>query len=670
MKNIFKVLLFMIFTFVLFMPMQMIVKASTFASMSPKTNVEAVKPWTVSFNKPLTIASVNTKNIKVIGEGNKSVEVKVDLANANKNVIVQPVKNYEYNKTYTLIITQNVTSTDGKPLPKEVRMNFSTKTPPTKPSEVTVCIDPAQYYTENTGAGGAKATDINLSIAVKLGNILKTRGFNVVYTRDGNSVPWSKVNENDAKATIVKNSKADVFLSININSASNLEAQGIETYYVADSSNMLLASSMQEELIKATDATNRGIKLASETANFEILRKTSCPSVVLELGFLSNPEEEKMLSSTAYQNNAAKAIANGLMNYAGLKNTDTNYESVLKVTSVPDIKVNLEQGGKYNFPKTLQATMSNNLKKEVQVQWPLDIVYLTEVGTYTYEGIIKDYDKKVKAVIQVSKKQTGSEEPVYINDIVENIKKGDNYSFPSKVIVVTDKGEEKEVDIVWDNNELDTSKAGAYTFIGTIVGRAIKVNLLINVTEPSKSSYKVVLDPGHGGNDSGAVGAKGTKEKDVVLAITLKVGNILVKNGVETIYTRISDKTQSLQQKCDVSNTAKPDFFVSIHANSYTSSTVSGIETFYSSGNAAGLKLAQAVQGELIKETGRVDRKVKTAGFYVLNNTDATAILVETSFLSNPEEERLLGTNAYQDKLAKAISTGILKSLGITNIIY
>jgi N-acetylmuramoyl-L-alanine amidase len=202
------------------------------------------------------------------------------------------------------------------------------------------------------------------------------------------------------------------------------------------------------------------------------------------------------------------------------------------------------------------------------------------------------------------------------------------------------------------------------------MGRTIKVNLLINVTETTKSAYKVVLDPGHGGNDPGAIGAMGTKEKTVVLAITLKVGNILVKNGVETIYTRISDKTQSLQEKCDVSNAAKPDYFISIHANSFTSPTVSGIETYYSSGNAAGAKIAQAVQAELLKETGRVDRRVKTAGFYVLNNTDATAILVETSFLSNPEEEKLLGTDVYQNKLAKAISTGILKSLGVTNIVY
>jgi N-acetylmuramoyl-L-alanine amidase len=671
MKNIFKAVIIMIFAFAFCIPMQISVKASTYASMNTKKDVVVGKPWTVSFNKPLSATSVNTTNIKVVGENNKYIDIKVTLANGNKIVMVQPVKNYEYNRTYTLIVTQKVTGLDGKPLPQEVRMNFSTKAPPTKPSEFTVCIDPAQYYTENTGEGGTKAKDINLNTALKLGKILKTRGFNVVYTRSSDSVPWSKSNEDDAKATIAKNEKADVFLSINTNSASNTQARGIETYYLSDSANnKLLASAIQVELIKATEAKDREIQVARETANFEILKRTSCLAVVLELGFLSNAEEEVLLSSAEYQNNAAKAIANGLMNYAGFKNTDNNYDSILKISSVQDIRVSVEKGAKYNFPKTLQATMSNNSKKEVEVQWPQDIVSLTEVGTYTYEGTIKDYDNKVKTIIQVSEKQIGNEELIYINDIVENIKKGDNYSLPSKIKVTKDNGEEKEVDVVWNSIVLDTSKAGVYVFIGTITESTIKVNLTVNVIETTNKTYKVVLDPGHGGYDPGAIGAMGTKEKAVVLAITLKVGNILVKNGVETIYTRISDKTQSLQEKCDVANAAKPDFFVSIHANSYSNPIVGGSETFYFRGSVAGQKFAQAIQTELIKETGRVNRGVKEAGFYVLDNVDATAILVETLFLSNLEEEKLLGTDAYQNKLAKAISTGILKSLGITNIVY
>ena len=158
-------------------------------------------------------------------------------------------------------------------------------------------------------------------------------------------------------------------------------------------------------------------------------------------------------------------------------------------------------------------------------------------------------------------------------------------------------------------------------------------------------------------------------EKNVTLAIALKVGAILAKNDVDIVYTRTSDNvswtndvTQNLQAICDISNNAKPDYFVSIHANSSTVPSASGIETYYFTGSVAGQNLAQAVQTELIKETGRVDRNIKTtSGLYVIKNTDATAILVETSFISNPTEEKLLATNVYQTKLADAISTGILK---------
>ncbi|MCB2310317.1 N-acetylmuramoyl-L-alanine amidase [Clostridium tagluense] len=591
MKNIFKSFLIVILTFALCIPMQIIVKASTYADIGTKNNVVVSKPWTVSFNKSLSSNTVNTTNIKVLGEANKSIDVDVSLANNNKNVIVKPIKNYEANSEYTLIVTEKVKSSDGKDLPKEVRMSFNTESAATKPSEFTVCIDPAQYYKDITGKNGAKAKDVNLNTALKLGNILKTRGFNVVYTRDSDSVTWDKLNEDEAKAAIAKKAKADVFLSINTNAYSSDTANGIETYYLSDiSNNKVLAELMQSELIKATEAKDRGIKAASKEENLAILNKLNCPGVVLELGFLSNPEEEILLTNADYQNNAAKAIANALMKYTGFANTDTSYDSPFQISSVGDTIVNLEVGGKYAFPKTILATMTNNSKKEVGVEWLQDLVSFAKSGTYTYEGVIKNYDKKAKVII--------------------------------------------------------------------------------NVKEAVKNKYSVVLDAGHGGADSGAVGQMGTKEKTIVLAITLKVGNILAKNGVGVTYTRTTDKTQGLQQKCDVSNNAKPNYFVSIHANSYSAPTVSGIETFYKSGSAAGQKLAQAVQTELIKATGRVDRKIKTAGFYVLNNTNATAILVETSFVSNPTEEKLLVTEAYQTKLAQAISTGILKSLGISKIVF
>lgn len=201
---------------------------------------------------------------------------------------------------------------------------------------------------------------------------------------------------------------------------------------------------------------------------------------------------------------------------------------------------------------------------------------------------------------------------------------------------------------------------------------------MVFITKSEPVKYKIVLDAGHGGNDPGAIGPTGLKEKDITLAITLKVGSILVKNGVETIYTRTTDniswstnEAQNLQARCDISNMAKPNYFVSIHENSFSGPSASGIETYYFTGSVAGQKLAQAVQTELVNATGRLDRKIKTtSGLYVIKNVVATSILVETGFISNPEEERLLATQAYQYTLAKAVATGILKTLGISNIVY
>jgi len=201
---------------------------------------------------------------------------------------------------------------------------------------------------------------------------------------------------------------------------------------------------------------------------------------------------------------------------------------------------------------------------------------------------------------------------------------------------------------------------------------------MVFTTKSEPVKYKIVLDAGHGGSDPGAIGPTGLKEKDITLAITLKVGSILVKNGVETVYTRTTDniswstnEAQNLQARCDISNKAKPNYFVSIHENSFSGPTASGIETYYFTGSLAGQKLAQAVQTELVKATGKLDRKIKTtSGLYVIKNVDATSILVETGFISNPEEEKLLATQAYQYTIAKAVATGILKTLGITNIVY
>ncbi|KAJ51030.1 N-acetylmuramoyl-L-alanine amidase [Clostridium tetanomorphum] len=179
---------------------------------------------------------------------------------------------------------------------------------------------------------------------------------------------------------------------------------------------------------------------------------------------------------------------------------------------------------------------------------------------------------------------------------------------------------------------------------------------------------RVCLDPGHGGYDSGAVGSTGVMEKNITLAIALKTGKILKEKGIEIVYTRTSDSVswpanvaQDLQKRCYIANNANVDYFVSIHTNSASASSANGAETYYYTyESGAGKSLAQSIQQSIINATGLTNRGIKTANFYVLKNTIAPAVLVETGFISNVNEEKLLNSNSFQDKMAQAIANGIM----------
>ncbi|NFV12577.1 hypothetical protein FDG09_06475 [Clostridium sporogenes] len=176
----------------------------------------------------------------------------------------------------------------------------------------------------------------------------------------------------------------------------------------------------------------------------------------------------------------------------------------------------------------------------------------------------------------------------------------------------------------------------------------------------------VVVDAGHGGYDSGAVGPTGIKEKDVTLKVALKLGKILENNGVKVIYTRTSDnvswpsnESQDLAARVAIANSNKTDLYVSIHTNSFNGSA-NGTETYYYDGSAKGKETAEKVQKELVNSIGLYDRGVKTAGYYVLKNTISPSILVELGFIDNRNEEILLNSDWFQQKCAEAIAKGIL----------
>ena len=184
----------------------------------------------------------------------------------------------------------------------------------------------------------------------------------------------------------------------------------------------------------------------------------------------------------------------------------------------------------------------------------------------------------------------------------------------------------------------------------------------------------IVLDAGHGGSDSGAVGPNGISEKSVTLAVTKKLEAILSESGANTVMTRTDDvdvyapddtAAEELQARCDVANnTPGADVFVSIHCNAFSSPAAHGMETYYYAPSASGLRLASLLNEELEQAGGLFNRGVKTANFYVIKHTNMPASLVELAFITNPKEEALLADEEYQQKLANALAKAIARFFG------
>ena len=181
--------------------------------------------------------------------------------------------------------------------------------------------------------------------------------------------------------------------------------------------------------------------------------------------------------------------------------------------------------------------------------------------------------------------------------------------------------------------------------------------------------YKVVIDPGHGGADPGAVGINGLKETDIVLEVSKSVSEFLTNKGVKTILTRNYDKTLELQPRVNKANNSRADAFVSIHANATRGKRkdVNGLETYYYSG-FKGYSLAKNIQKEiLITSPQSPDRGVRRSRFYVIRKTSMPAALVEIGFVTGVYDANLLSQKNYRDKMSFAIARGILNYLKISN---
>lgn len=185
----------------------------------------------------------------------------------------------------------------------------------------------------------------------------------------------------------------------------------------------------------------------------------------------------------------------------------------------------------------------------------------------------------------------------------------------------------------------------------------------------------VVLDPGHGGPDPGAVGPAGELEKDVVLAISLYLRDYLSAAGARVVLTRDKDEDLSglppevpdtkaidLRRRVEIAQQARADAFLCIHANATSSPYWRGAQTFYRPNHPDSGRLARCLQTELVSVTRRTDRvALPGAKQYVLDNVTMPAVTVEVGFLSNPQEASLLADPDYQKLVAWAIFRGLAR---------
>ena len=177
-------------------------------------------------------------------------------------------------------------------------------------------------------------------------------------------------------------------------------------------------------------------------------------------------------------------------------------------------------------------------------------------------------------------------------------------------------------------------------------------------SRPRNGRVLVMIDPGHGGKDPGAIGHRGIREVDVIMPVAQQVTALLEQQGVQVQMTRTADYFVDLQPRVTMAQRAGADLFVSIHANAIANRPdVQGLETYYF-GNSS---LARAIHNSVLQSVSVRDRGVRQARFYVLRRNSMPAALVELGFVTSPDESLRLASPEYQSQMANAIARGILQ---------
>lgn len=198
----------------------------------------------------------------------------------------------------------------------------------------------------------------------------------------------------------------------------------------------------------------------------------------------------------------------------------------------------------------------------------------------------------------------------------------------------------------------------------------------VSVSSLPITNKVIILDAGHGLPDSGASSSSGTTEESINLAITKKVQSLLESSGSVVLLTRSDEngiydldsssirnkKVSDIKNRVKIGNESSADIFVSIHLNKIPQQQYYGWQTFFKSGNEDSKRLAESMQNGLNNSIQKENKRepLKLAGKYIIDHVEIPISIVECGFLSNPEEEKQLQDDGYQNRLAWGIYTGIM----------
>lgn len=373
--------------------------------------------------------------------------------------------------------------------------------------------------------------------------------------------------------------------------------------------------------------------------------------------------------------------------------TDTAGYAVDMEGNTLNLTVNADKGAQVPHSKAVKSSLADSLKIVDKGSYTVVRVSLKQrLPEKSYKAFVLRKDpatgRPFRVVLDVTPRQasysgSGAATTVVSNrPVVSSRPTKNNSSIKKNTVIKTSTAADKKVEKKKssskkkNDNKKNTAAAKTETTVNKPVNKSdadklavIKGNGRFS-TSGGLDGKIITLDAGHGGSDPGAIGSDGTKEKNITLAITKMVKEILEDKGAKVYMTRTTDvdvfgpnasDAEELQARVNVGEKYNSDMFVSLHINSSVNKNVGGFSTYYYPKTDNDLRLAKNIQNKLAANFGVDDLGVRQANFYVIKRISMPAVLVEMCFISNEKELTLMKGQWFQKKTARLIAEGIEK---------